>query len=51
MLMFATSYINFGPSIRFPYGIEKLKNMVVIIPAGLFFYFGIEISFEAIVKV
>lgn len=35
---------------RFPFGIEKLKNMVVLIPAGLFVYFGVEISMEAVTK-
>ena len=44
------NFICKGPTTRFPFGIEKLKNMVVLIPAGLFVYFGAKISMEAVTK-
>jgi divalent metal cation (Fe/Co/Zn/Cd) transporter len=61
VILFASSYVNvggccecvnslLGPSTRFPFGIEKLKNMVVLVPGGLFVFFGVEISMEAVTK-
>jgi divalent metal cation (Fe/Co/Zn/Cd) transporter len=43
--------MNLSPSKKYPYGIEKVKNMVVLIPALLFLYFGFEIQYECIVKI
>lgn len=39
-----------GPNKRFPYGIEKVKHMIAIIPSTLFFYFGSTITYESIVN-
>lgn len=47
VILYATNNINFGPSKRFPYGIEKLKHLVALIPSSLFLYFGLTISYEA----
>jgi solute carrier family 30 (zinc transporter), member 9 len=35
-----------APSIKYPYGMEKIKNVVVIIPAALFLFFGGQILYE-----
>lgn len=36
-----------GPNEKYPYGIEKLKNIVVLIPSILFVYLGSEILVES----
>lgn len=40
LILFSTNYLPIAPSIKYPYGTEKIKNVVVIIPAVLFLFFG-----------
>ena len=47
IILFSTSFINLNPSRRYPYGLEKIKNVVVMIPAVLFFVFGLETIMSA----
>lgn len=56
VILFGATYIDLslyyniyseGPTRRYPYGIEKVTNMIVLIPAVLFLYFGLEIQYEA----
>ena len=42
--------MNLKPSKEYPYGMEKVKNVVVMIPAVLFFVFGIETLYSAFVE-
>ena len=39
--------MNLKPSKEYPYGMEKMKNMVVMIPAVLFLVFGVETIWTA----
>lgn len=34
------------PSIKYPYGMEKIKNFVVLVPAFLFIYSGGHIVYD-----
>lgn len=42
--------MNLKPSKEYPYGIEKIKNMVVMIPAVLFLVFGVETLYMAFLE-
>ncbi|EAR84377.3 cation efflux family protein (macronuclear) [Tetrahymena thermophila SB210] len=44
--LFCMNYIKMGPNEKYPYGIEKLKNVAVLIPSMLFVYFGTEMLVE-----
>ncbi len=48
LTLYGTSFIRVDPSQKYPYGKEKMKNFVVLIPAFLFFYFGSETIYHAI---
>lgn len=37
-----------GPNEKYPYGIEKLKNIVVLLPSILFVFLGSEILVESL---
>lgn len=47
MIILGTNYINVKPTIQYPYGLDKVKNIVVMIPATLFFGFGCETIYGA----
>lgn len=47
IILLATNFINFEVSKKYPYGTEKIKNIVVMIPALLFFAFGIETIYNS----
>ncbi|CAD8088241.1 unnamed protein product [Paramecium primaurelia] len=51
LILFATNYINYGPNKQFPYGIEKVKHLVALIPSALFLYFGASISYESFLNI
>lgn len=38
------------PTKTYPYGLEKLKNLVVLVPSLLFFYFGGSILSENVMN-
>ena len=40
-LLFLTNYIDVKPTKKYPYGIENIKYIVVLVPAFLFFSFGV----------
>jgi len=42
----ANSSVKMGPSEKYPYGIEKLKNIAVLIPSTLFIFLGLELIVE-----
>ncbi|KRW99004.1 hypothetical protein PPERSA_11605 [Pseudocohnilembus persalinus] len=46
VILLITNYIPVGPSLKYPYGIEKLKNTVVLIPAVLFMTMGGELLID-----
>ena len=58
IILFATNHINYGnemlrlgPNKQFPYGIEKVKHLVALIPSTLFLYFGLSISYESLLNI
>lgn len=37
-----------APSLKYPYGMEKIRHAAVLFPAALFLYFGVQIFYEAL---
>jgi zinc transporter 9 len=48
LCLLSASYINLEPSKRYPYGLEKFKNLVCCLPALFFIYIGLENIIEAL---
>lgn len=42
-ILLGTNYLPVSPSLKYPYGMEKVKNCVVLIPAVLFVYCGFDL--------
>lgn len=47
-MIFGTNYINIRPTKEYPYGLDKVKNIVVMLPASLFLMFGVETIYSSV---
>lgn len=47
LIIFSANFINVRPTKEYPYGLDKIKNIIVMIPASLFLVCGGETIFHS----